>query len=419
MPKQQVPRPRRRGLQVRGEPRVRRGTVRVPADVATRIRSGHPYLFRDALGGRPMRESAGDLVELVDPAGEFVAKGLFDPLGAIAVRVVSRNPDGGFDAETIARRVESARRLREQVLPADGSTCYRVVHSEGDGIPGVTVDRYGEHLVVHLYSSAIEPLRDALYDALEATWKPRAIYEQRRFRPQTGEGQREPASLARGQVAPVELEVTEAGLQFVVDVTAPLGTGLFLDLRQGRQAVRELAPERRVLNLFSYTGAFSVYAAKAGARQVVSVDVAPKAHARARRNLSANGLDEARHELIAGDAFKVLAKLAERQRQFDLIVLDPPSFGQSKERGVFSVQKDYRELVEGCLAVAAPGALLAAVSNTLKISAEEIDRAIGDAAARARRQVRVVGRRGLPPDFPVPAGFLEGHYLKFFLCAVA
>lgn len=419
MPKQQVPRPRRRGLQVRGEPRVRRGTVRVPADVATRIRSGHPYLFRDALGGRPMRESAGDLVELVDPAGEFVAKGLFDPLGAIAVRVVSRNPDGGFDAETIARRVESARRLREQVLPADGSTCYRVVHSEGDGIPGVTVDRYGEHLVVHLYSSAIEPLRDALYDALEATWKPRAIYEQRRFRPQTGEGQREPASLARGQVAPVELEVTEGGLRFVVDVTAPLGTGLFLDLRQGRQAVRELAPERRVLNLFSYTGAFSVYAAKAGARQVVSVDVAPKAHARARRNLSANGLDEARHELIAGDAFKVLAKLAERQRQFDLIVLDPPSFGQSKERGVFSVQKDYRELVEGCLAVAAPGALVAAVSNTLKISAEEIDRAIGDAAARARRQVRVVGRRGLPPDFPVPAGFLEGHYLKFFLCAVA
>jgi len=161
-----------------------------------------------------------------------------------------------------------------------------------------------------------------------------------------------------------------------------------------------------------------VYGAKAGAREIVSVDGAPKAHARARRNLQANALDESKHEFIAGDAFKVLAKMAERQRQFALIVLDPPSFGQSKERGVFSVQKDYRELVEGCLAVAAPGALLAAVSNTLKISNEEIDRAIGDAAARSRRQVRVVGRRGLPPDFPVPAGYLEGHYLKFFLCAI-
>jgi len=406
-------------MPMRGEPRVRRGTVRVPADVATRIRSGHPYLFRDALGGRPLQQSAGDLVELVDPAGEFVAKGIYDPAGAIAVRVVSRNPQGAFDGETIARRVEAAKRLREQILPADGSTAYRVVHSEGDGIPGVTVDRYGDHLVVHLYSAALEPSREALYDALEKTWKPRAIYEQRRFRPQTGEGQREPASLARGEVAPVELEVEEGGVKFVVDVTAPLGTGLFLDLREGRRAVAELAAGKRVLNLFSYTGAFSVYAAKAGAREIVSVDVAPKAHARARRNLQVNALDEARHEFIAGDAFKVLAKMAERQRQFDLIVLDPPSFGQSKERGVFSVQKDYRELVEGCLAVAAPGALLAAVSNTLKISAEEIDRAIGDAAARSRRQVRVVGRRGLPPDFPVPAGFLEGHYLKFFLCAVS
>jgi 23S rRNA (cytosine1962-C5)-methyltransferase len=387
--------------------------------VATRIRCGHPYLFRDALGGRPLQQSAGDLVELVDPAGDFVAKGLYDPIGAIAVRVVSRNPDGVFDAATLARRVAAARRLREQVLPADDSDTYRVIHSEGDGIPGVTVDRYGEHLVVHLYSSAIEPLRDALYDALESTWKPRAIYEQRRFRPQTGEGPREPATLARGELAPVELEVNEAGVKFVVDVTAPLGTGLFLDLREGRKSVAGLSSGRRVLNLFSYTGAFSVYAARAGAREIVSVDVAPKAHARARRNLVANGLDEARHEFIAGDAFKVLAKMAERQRQFDLIVLDPPSFGQSKERGVFSVQKDYRELVEGCLAVAAPGALIAAVSNTLKISAEEIDRAIGDAAARSRRQVRIVERRGLPPDFPVPAGFLEGQYLKFFLCAVA
>jgi 23S rRNA (cytosine1962-C5)-methyltransferase len=201
-------------------------------------------------------------------------------------------------------------------------------------------------------------------------------------------------------------------------VTAPLGTGLFLDLREGRKSIAAHAAGRRLLNLFSYTGAFSLYGAKAGAREVVSVDLAPKAHARARRNLSANGLDESRHEFVAGDAFKVLAKMAERQRQFDLIVLDPPSFAQTKGR-VFSVQKDYRELVEGCLLVAAPGALLAAVSNTLKISAEEIDRAIGDAAARARRQVRIVERRGLPPDFPVPAGFLEGHYLKFFLCAVA
>jgi 23S rRNA (cytosine1962-C5)-methyltransferase len=401
-----------------GEPRVRRGTVRVPAEVATRIRHGHPYLFRDALGGRPLREGAGELVELVDPAGEFVAKGLYDPSGNVAVRIVTRNPDGNFDGDVIARRVQTARRLREQLIPADGTDTYRVLHSEGDALPGVTVDKYGEFLVVHLYTAAIEPWRQQLYDALQATWKPRAIYEQMRYKPQTGEGPRGPATLARGELAPVELEVQEGPCKFVVDVTAPLGTGLFLDLREGRQAVAARATGKRVLNLFSYTGAFSLYAAKMGAREIVSVDLAAKAHARARRNLQVNGLPEQAHEFIAGDAFKVLAKMAERQRQFDLIVLDPPSFAQTKER-VFSVQRDYRELVEGCLTVAAPDALVAAVSNTLKISAEEIDRAIGDAGVRARRQVRVVERRGLPPDFPVPAGFLEGHYLKFFLCATA
>jgi 23S rRNA (cytosine1962-C5)-methyltransferase len=412
------PRRRPRPTATHGAPRVRRGTVRVSDDVATRLRCGHPYLFRDALGGRPLQTSAGDLVEIVDSAGDFVAKGIYDPTGNIAVRVVTRDPAGVFDGELIQRRVEAAKRLREALLPATAGDCYRVVHSEGDGLPGVTVDKYGEHLVVHLYTQALEPLRDALLDALMAVYKPKSIYEQKRYRPQTGEGPREPAQLVRGEVAPVEVEVVENGIKFVVDVTAPLGTGLFLDLREGRTSVARFAAGKRVLNLFSYTGAFSVYAAKAGAREIVSVDLAPKAHARARRNLTANGFDESKHEFIAGDAFKVLFKMAERKRQFDLIVLDPPSFAQAKGR-VFSVQKDYRELVEACLAVAAPGGLLAAVSNTMKISAEEIDRALGDAATRQRRTLRVVERRGLPHDFPVPAGFLEGNYLKFFLAAVS
>ncbi len=172
-----------------------------------------------------------------------------------------------------------------------------------------------------------------------------------------------------------------------------------------------------MLNLFSYTGAFSVWAARAGAKEIVSVDLATKAHGRARRNLQVNGFSEAGHEFIPGDAFKVLARMSERKRSFDLIVLDPPSFSQAKGR-VFSVQKDYRELVEAALEVTAPGALVACVSNTMKVSSEELDRAIGEASVRARRMVRIVERRGLPADFPVAAGFHEGHYLKFFLCAV-
>lgn len=396
---------------------MRRGTLRIPTEIAHHLRSGHPFVYREALKGRPLRDEPGAVLEIVDDAGDFVARGLFDPEGVVVVRVVSRDPREPIDGQAVTRRVEAAKRLRAQLLAADGMSAFRVFHGDGDGLPGVTVDKYGDYLVVHLYSPALEPLKDALYDALEAAWRPKAIYEQKRYRSLGGEAPRGPATLERGEVAPVELEVEEHGVKFLVDVTAPLGTGLFPDLREGRRAVAERAGGRRVLNLFSYTGAISVWAARGGASEVVSVDLAQKAHARARRNFELNGLSERGHEFIVGDAFKVLAKLAERQRKFDLIVLDPPSFSQAKGR-VFSVSKDYTELVQGALEVAATDALVACVSNTLKLPLDDLDRAIGEGAWRARRNARVVERRGLPVDFPVAAGYPEGHYLKFVLCAV-
>jgi 23S rRNA (cytosine1962-C5)-methyltransferase len=391
----------------------------VAPDVAARLRAGHPLVFREALGARPLRENAGEMLEVVDADGAFVARGLYDPEGVVALRVVTRDPNEIIDGTALRHRVEAARRLRADLV-GDGTNAYRVINGEGDAVPGITVDRYGEYLVAHLFTPASEPLRDWLYDALEATYRPKAIYEQKRYKPLAGsenkEGPRGPATLARGEVAPVELEVQEGGLKFLVDVTAPLGTGLFPDLREGRRVVGERAAGRRVLNLFSYTGAISVWAARGGAKQVTSVDLAQKAHARARRNLQINGLPEAAHEMIAGDAFKVLAKMSERSTRFDLIVLDPPSFAQAKGR-VFSVQRDYRELVSAALAVAAPDALLACVSNTHKLSWDELDRAIGEATGAAGRFARIVERRGLPADFPVPAGHADGHYLKFALVA--
>ncbi len=395
------------------EPRIRRGTLRIAPDVAARLRAGHPLVFREALGARPLLQKAGDMIEVVDADGAFVARGLYDPEGVVALRVVTRDPNEIIDGTALRHRVEAAKRLRTALLDSD-TDVYRVIHGEGDAVPGITVDRYGDYLVAHLYTPAAEPLRDWLYDALEAAYRPKAIYEQKRYKPLAGaenkDGPRGPATLARGQLAPVELEVQEGGLKFVVDVTAPLGTGLFPDLRDGRRAVGERARGRRVLNLFSYTGAFSLWAARGGATQVTSVDLAQKAHARARRNLALNGLPESAHELIAGDAFKVLAKMAERSVRFDLIVLDPPSFAQAKGR-VFSVQKDYRELVEAVLNISAPDALIACVSNTHKMSWDELDRAIGEAAGKVGRFARIVERRGLPIDFPVPVGHADGNYL--------
>ena len=270
----------RSGVAIAGSAaRLRKGNVRVSADVAWRLRAGHPFVFREALLNRPMRESAGDVVDVLDDTGAFVGRGLYDPSNTIAIRLFTRSPDEQLDRSSLEARIGEARRLRERLLSPE-LTAHRVIHGEGDGIPGVSVDRYGEHLVVQMYSAAIEPFREPLLDALMAVWKPRAIYEQKRQRPQTGEGPL-PAELVRGEVAPIELEVREGPLKFAVDVTAPLGTGLFPDLRAGRQAVARLARGRRVLNLFSYTGAFSLHAAHGGAPEVVSVDLSSKAHGRA------------------------------------------------------------------------------------------------------------------------------------------
>jgi 23S rRNA (cytosine1962-C5)-methyltransferase len=272
---------------------------------------------------------------------------------------------------------------------------------------------------VQLFSAALAAaagLHEALLDALEAELAPKAIYEQRRHRSLGGEAPRQAAAeLVRGAAAPVELEIPEDDLKFGVDVTAPLSTGLFADLREGRRAIRAYARGRRVLNLFSYTGAISVYAQAGGATEVCAVDVAAKSHARARKNFAASGFDPEKPEHIVGDAFKVLARFAERGRRFDLIALDPPAFASAAARGgkPWSALKDYGELVAASLSVLEPGGLIAAASSTHKISAAEFDGALAEGAVRAGTRLTILDRRGLPVDFPVDPGFPDGNYLKF------
>lgn len=399
----------------RGLPIVRKNTVRLPPDVAHRVRAGHPWVYREALGPRPLVQEPGTPIDVVDDEGEFVGRGLYDADSAIALRVFTRRHDQQIDAELIRARVKAAIELRKRVIDTTKLQATRVVNAENDGLPGIVVDRYGEYLVVQLFSAAVSGLRDALYTALEAELSPIAIYEQRRFKSLGGEAPRQAgADLVRGTPAPVELEIVEDDLKFVVDVTAPLSTGLFADLREGRRAVRQWAKGRRVLNLFSYTGAISVYAQAGEAAEVVAVDVAAKAHARARRNFAASGFDPEKAEHIVGDVFKVLARFVERKRTFDMVVLDPPAFASAAARGgkPWSAINDYAELIGASLEVLVPGGLLIAASSTHKMTPQEFELALADGALLGGTRLQIVDRRTLPPDFPTVPGFPEGNYLK-------
>ncbi|WP_045119316.1 class I SAM-dependent rRNA methyltransferase [Haliangium ochraceum] len=390
--------------------------MRLQHDVARQVRLGYPWIYRDALGSRPLREQPGAPIELVDWDGDFVARGVYDGESSVAVRVFTRNPDQRVDAELMRARVREAVAVRRRLLDWDAYESMRLINGEADGLPGIVVERYGDFLVSQIYTPALEELSKHIYDALEAELAPAAIYEQRRFRPQSGQMPRA-AELIRGVVAPVEFEVREGPLKFWVDVTAPLSTGLFADLRDGRRAVADWSKDRRVLNLFSYTGAISVYAAHGGATEVAAVDVAAKAHARARKNFALNGFDPETPDHIVGDTFKVLARFADRGRRFDMVVIDPPAFGSPSRGGkAWSAVKDYGELVAASLDVLEPGGLLMAASSTRKIGQEEFEDALADGATRAHTDLRIIDRRSLPADFPTLPGFPEGNYLKVVVC---
>ena len=403
---------------------MRVGDYRLPPDVASRVRAGHPWVFRDALGPRGVSEPTGAVVDLISGNREFVGRGYVDREHAIAVRILSRRPDervvpgNGIVAARFARAVQ----LRWFLFGAARPAAMRVFSGESEGLPGVTVDRFGDFVVVQWLSAGALAWRDELYDAIEKALSPRGIYEQRRLRPLGGQGAAEPAVRARGEEAPLELVVdSDAGAgpcKFGVDVTAPLGVGLFPDMRLGWAAVAARAADRRVLNLFSYTGAFSVHAAKAGAREVVAVDLAPKAHARARRNYELSGLDPARLEAITGDTTKTVEKLASRGRRFDIVICDPPTFSHGPA-GQFSVARDLAALASTCLSVLEPGGLLVFATNSTKVSAPEFDRALGDGAALAGADLRVIERVPMPVDYPVAPGFPEGNYLKLAICVRA
>jgi len=388
----------------------------VAEDVARRVRLGHPWVFREAIGPRRISEPTGSVVELVQGNRDFVGRGYVDRDHSVAVRILTRDSKEAIHpgAGAIAARFCRAVQLRWQVLGAVRPTAMRLFAGESEGLPGVAVDRYGDFVVVQWLAAGALPWRDELYEAITSSVAPRGIYEQKRLKPLGGEALPEPAVRVAGQEAPLETIVEEDGCRFAVDVTAPLGVGFFPDMRLGRDAVARRAADRRVLNLFSYTGAFSARAAKAGASEVVAVDSAAKAHARARRNFELSGLDTSRLELITADALKTIERFADRGRAFDLVVCDPPTFSHGPGRS-FSAVADLGPLAGAAARVLTAGGLLAFATNATRLSATDLDRAIADGAAAARQDLRIVERLGLPPDFPVSPGFPEGNYLKFVL----
>ncbi|MCM2265426.1 MAG: class I SAM-dependent rRNA methyltransferase [Desulfuromonadales bacterium] len=374
------------------------------------LQLGHPWVIADRYTARWPKAASGALVNLVSDHGDFLGTALLDPGSRVVARLLDRQQIN-LDAAWLGSRLATAARLRCWLELGD-TTVWRLVNGEGDGLPGLTIDRYGDYLLVQYYTLAWEPHLPAVVQALMATCRPRGIYG--KFRPQQtrAAGGLVKGRLLAGTGAPEPLVVVEHGLRYCVDLDSDLHTGLFLDQRRNRVAFRCQSAGQRVLNLFAYTGAFSVAAAAGGAERVTTIDVASRYLDRARENFRLNDFDPAGHEFIAGDCFVELEKLARGNRSFDIILMDPPSFSTTRESR-FTTSGGTAELVQGALGLLPPGGLLITSSNHQKVDLADYLKELRRGALAAGRELQVIETAGQGGDFPYPVTFPEGRYLKY------
>lgn len=398
---------------MKASPEIKRLCCPVGPETVRMLQLGHPWVIADRYTARWPRGSCGELVDLVDDAGRLLGTALHEPGSRIVARVLA--PDRILpDAEWFGSRLAAAAELRRW-LDLDETSAWRLVNAEGDGLPGLTVDRYGEHLLVQYYTRAWEPHLPVLTHALAAAFSPQGIYA--KFRPQQTRTVSEAAKgrLLAGLEASGPMVVSEHGLRFRVNLTADLHTGLFLDQRDNRRAFRLLSAGQRVLNLFAYTGAFSVAAATGGAERVTTIDAVPRYLDWAKENFRLNDLDPAVHEFIAGDCFLEMERLARSGRSFDVILMDPPSFSTTRNSR-FTTSGGTAGLVERALALLAPGGLLVTSSNHQKVDLADYLKELRRGALTAGRELRVIKVAGQAGDFPYPVTFPEGRYLKYVVC---
>jgi 23S rRNA (cytosine1962-C5)-methyltransferase len=359
---------------------------------------------------------AGAVVDVVE-GGKFMARGYFDPLSAIAVRVLTRDPGETIDEGFFARRIAACHALRTQLVDLTGTDAHRVVHGESDGLPGIVVDLYAGYAVMKLYSAGLVPYRGMIVEALRAAIPGlKGIVGRDEVGRDDGEGDegKGDGRVLWGEEAPRPVVISERGVKFGVDVYAGQKTGFFLDQRENRSLVQRLAKDQDVLNCFCFSGGFSVNAALGGAKSVFSVDQDEDAIALARDNFERNGLTATKYDFLAADAFELLDSFKKEGRSFDLIILDPPAFAKS-QKAVEAALDGYASLNRQALALLRPGGLLCTASCSARVTAEAFFEAVKEAAHKAGVDLELVEERYQPPDHPVRLQFKEGKYLKFFV----
>lgn len=380
----------------------------------------HPWVFSGSINESRSNTSEtepGGLVDILSEDGSFLARGYYNQASQMRVRILSWDEDEAMGDGWWRLKIAQAAARRESYAEEKGLTAYRLVFGESDGLPGLIIDRYGDIYVFQALTLGIEVRKQAIIDALAALFTPRSIIERSDVDVRLKEGLTLTSGLVHGDPPSPTVLIEEMGITYPFDVISGQKTGFYLDQREAREWLLT-SPEVReaeVLNCFGYTGSFTACALKNGAAHVTTVDSSEDALAHARETLRLNQLEDNRADFVTGDVFQILRQYRDADREFDLIILDPPKFAQTASQ-VESAARGYKDINLLAFQLLRPGGVLMTFSCSGAISEDLFQKIIFGASIDADVDAQIIQWLNQPPDHPVLLTFPEARYLKGLIC---
>jgi 23S rRNA (cytosine1962-C5)-methyltransferase len=378
----------------------------------------HPWIFSKAINkikGNPM---LGDTVDIYDHKEKWLARGAYSPESQIRIRVWSFKENEEIDAEFFRKKLLSAQLRRDWFIEQGGLTGYRLIAGESDGLPGITIDKYDNLIVCQLLSAGADFQRYTLVAVLKELYPQCSIYERSDVDVRKKEGLEPTTGWLTKPLESTACVIKEHGLAINVDIAKGHKTGFYLDQRDSRVTAGRYAKDKTVLNCFSYTGTFALHCAANNAKEVINVDVSQTALDLAKENIELNNLQDKNVSFIKADVFKLLRQYRDEKRQFDMIILDPPKFVESKAQ-LTGACRGYKDINMLAMQLLKPNGILLTFSCSGLMEMSLFQKVVADAALDARREVHFVERLQQAGDHPISSNYPEGYYLKGLVCQVS
>lgn len=376
----------------------------------------HPWIFSKAIKKVVDNPQLGETIDVLDPDGNWLARAAYSPHSQIRARVWTFDQSQDVDQAFFEAKIERANTIRDRIIKNGNLTGYRLFAAESDGLPGVTVDVFDTTIVIQLVSAGAEYQRDNLIAALRVKFPSHNIYERSDADARGKEGIKKARGIIHGEL-PSEVVIEENGIKAYVDVEKGHKTGFYLDQRDNRQILEQFVADKKVLNCFSYTGTFGLYALRGGASHVTNVDMSQDALDIAKRNVELNAFDMSKVDFEKSDVFKLLRKYKEDGVTFDVIVMDPPKFAESKAQ-LTGACRGYKDINRIAMELLNPGGYLLTFSCSGLMESNLFQKVVADAALDANRDAVFVQKLHQAQDHVISSTYPEGYYLKGFVCQV-